>query len=182
MEPEIFVLVYISTGYLILYATWLLTALKENKARLLFGLRLTVIIQSVLNLLHLISGIFFPLMATPDIPIRSFGLTLFTVGVWIAVWARITMGKRWSIPGRFDSTNNSDFVKAGPFSYTRNPIYVGIILISFGMAIALKSVFLIFSFFLYVHLYMKIREEEKSLQSHFHDEYTKYRLEVPRFI
>jgi len=59
---------------------------------------------------------------------------------------------------------------------------VGIILISFGMAIALKSVFFIFCFFLYIHLYIKIREEERSLQANFHDEYTKYRIEVPRFI
>ena len=182
MDPVFFVLIYICAGYLVLYATWIFAAFRERKAKLIFGLRLTVIIQSALNLIHLISGVFFPLAVTPDIPIRSFGLTIFTVGVWLAVWARITMGKSWNVPGKVHVETKPKLVKEGPFIYSRNPIYVGIILISFGMAIALKSIFFLLSFFLYIHLYIKIREEEKSMQGYFHDEYTKYRIEVPRFI
>ncbi len=182
MEPIFFVLIYICVGYIVVNTTWVYTAVVENKMRLILSARMTFFLQSILNLLHLVSGLFFPLGVDPDIPIRAFGLTLFTLGVWIAVWARFSMGRSWNIPGKLNGDQDLLLIKTGPFSYSRNPIYVGIILISFGMAIALKSVFILFSFLLYLHLYLMIREEEKKLQSHFDDTYSKYRLEVPRFI
>lgn len=182
MSPLFFVLCYICVGYLIVNTTWIYTAVVEKKVRLILSARETFFLQSTLNLLHLGSGLFFPLGAEPDIPIRAFGLTLFTLGVWIAIWARVSMGASWNIPGKLNSDQDLLLVKTGPFSYSRNPIYVGIILISFGMAIALKSIFILLGFFLYFHLYLMIREEEKKMQTHFEDSYSSYRLEVPRFI
>lgn len=182
MEPLFFVLIYITIGYVIVNATWLYLAARDRMMGTLLQARMTFFVQSLLNILHLASGLFFSFGAEPDIPIRAFGLTLFTLGVFIAVWARITMGRSWNVPGKLDADHTLMLIKNGPFAYSRNPIYVGIILISFGMAIALKSIFILFSFFLYLHLYLMIRQEEKRLQTHFEDSYSRYRLEVPRFI
>jgi protein-S-isoprenylcysteine O-methyltransferase Ste14 len=65
---------------------------------------------------------------------------------------------------------------------TRNPIYVGIILMCFGMAIALKSAFIFLIFILYWYFYTIIQKEEEALVKHFGKDYIEYCSEVPRFI
>ncbi|MFO0703488.1 MAG: isoprenylcysteine carboxylmethyltransferase family protein [Patescibacteria group bacterium] len=182
MSPLTFTLIYLSIGYLILSSVWLISAFREHKLGIMLNLRLTMIVQAILGMLNLLSGLLFPLPLTPEIPTRSFGLTLFTLGLMVAVWARLVMKNNWNAPGTLDTKHLPKIVKVGPFSFSRNPIYLGIILISFGMAIALHSQLFILTYFLYIHLYTEIRNEEKKLQKYFGDEYTKYRLEVPRFI
>ncbi len=182
MSPSTFSLIYVLVGYFGMFAVWLICALREKKGEKLISYRSTAIIQSSLNSLHILTGLFMPLTIGPDIIYRSFGLTIFTVGLFTAIWARISMGKSWDTPGTILNSSDHKLVTTGPFAYSRNPIYVGIILISLGIAISLKSMTFILVIFLYLHLYVKTREEEEKLQKKFGDAYTKYQIEVPRFI
>lgn len=182
MSPSTFSLIYICIGYFSLFAVWSIFAHREGKLQTLLSFQSTAFTQSFLNLLHVLTGIFMPISIGPDILYRSFGLTIFTVGIVVAVWARFTMGKYWDVPGTFSTANGSNLIMSGPFAYSRNPIYLGIMFVSIGMAIALKSITFILVIFLYLHLYVKTREEEAKLQKHFGDAYTKYQLDVPRFI
>ncbi|HNQ31150.1 MAG TPA: isoprenylcysteine carboxylmethyltransferase family protein [Candidatus Woesebacteria bacterium] len=175
-----FSLVYIALGYLVVGTVWIITT--PTKRLCMLGFPATRALQVALNLLHILSGLFFPLALPFDIPIRSLGLTFLTVGVIFAVWAKLTMKESWGVPGQHDEIIQNKLVIEGPFSFSRNPIYLGIILMCFGMAIALKSVFVFFVLILYVYLLKHIQQEEKMLVKHFGADYREYRAQVPRFI
>ena len=72
----------------------------------------------------------------------------------------------------------------GLFRYSRNPIYVGFILILIGLNILLGSVtsFLVVLVFIFVTNYWYIRIEEKNMQEQFGQEYTNYKKKVRRWI
>ncbi len=182
MDAQIFSLIYLMGGYIAVAGVWLFAAGKTHKISLLMRARATGTIQSLMCALHLISGLFFPLVLEPDIPIRAFGLSLFTLGFFIAVWGRLAMKSVWGLPGTFDAHTQNRLLMRGPFAHTRNPIYVGIILMHFGTAIALQSVFLPIVFLLYIHLFFQVRREEAHMEAHFQGDFVQYRQHVPRFI
>lgn len=181
MDPLSFSLAYIALAYLVVACVWVTT----TPIHRLVSLQLSWSTRGLLvfvNLLHFVSGILFPIPLPLDVPIRSFGLTILTVGLVLAVWAKLTMKQNWGVPGVHEIANQKYLVKDGPFSYTRNPIYVGLILMSFGMAVALKSVFIFLIFVLYNYFYRHILEEEKLLVKHFGKEYLEFSTDVPRFM
>lgn len=180
MDPLYFTLAYITVAYLTVSVVWILTTplgmsiwTRDLKGALL---------SSCVQLTHLLSGLFFPLPLPFDIPMRSFGLTLVTVGAVVAVWAKLTMRENWGIPGIHDQGRQRELVTQGPFRYTRNPIYLGIIFMSFGMAVAMKSAFIFLVFVLYNYFYAKIEREESALASKFGSRYINYCSETPKFI
>lgn len=180
MDPLVFTLLYISVAYLLVGATWITTTPWKRLATI--TLPSSRLLQVVINFMHIMSGLLFPLPIPFDIPMRSFGLTLLTVGTVLAVWAKITMKSSWGFPGIHAISVQKYLVKDGPFQYTRNPIYVGIILMSFGMAVAMESAFIFLIFFVYSYFFSKIQQEEKALAQHFGKEYIEYCSDVPRFI
>jgi protein-S-isoprenylcysteine O-methyltransferase Ste14 len=182
MQPLYFAFIYIAIGYLSLSFLWLYMAKMSDRLMRSFRATETIIIQSSLNLLHVISAFLFPISLAPEIPMRAVGLTMFTLGAYISVYARIVMGKQWSTPGEVDKISTKMLVTTGPFGLSRNPIYVGIILMAFGMAIALGSIFVFLNFILFIHFYRQVMIEEKSLRENFGDEYVAYHKKIPRFI
>jgi len=78
---------------------------------------------------------------------------------------------------------NEALATSGPYAYTRNPLYLGSILIGIGFAVAARSwwvgVALVLMFFaIYVPV---IRDEEKFLRAKF-PEFVEYARRVPRMI
>jgi protein-S-isoprenylcysteine O-methyltransferase Ste14 len=78
-------------------------------------------------------------------------------------------------------TKNTGLTVSGPYAYTRNPLYLGSMLIAFGFAVAAHSWWVALALtILFVLIYFPtIRSEEEFLRGHFSnfDEYTK---SVPR--
>jgi hypothetical protein len=72
----------------------------------------------------------------------------------------------------------------GPYSYTRNPLYLGTFIMALGATISVGAVYLAvamgFVFFLNYHYV--IEHEEGKLPSYFGNSYLKYCELVPRFI
>ena len=173
MDPLIFTLLYLSVSYFLVGLVWIISTPWKRLRLLSFPPSRNL--QIAINLTHIISGLLFPLAMPFDIPIRSFGLTMVTVGLVLMIWAKLTMRNNWGIPGIHSIVTQKFLVKEGPFQYTRNPIYVGIILMCFGMAIALKSAFIFLIFFLYWYFYSIIQKEEKALANHFEKDYSLWR-------
>lgn len=78
---------------------------------------------------------------------------------------------------------NSSISMGGPYSITRNPLYVGNLLIGLGFVIVanrpiLVPLFLILFGFIY---HATIEEEEKNLRQRFGTEFSAYMASVPRF-
>ena len=80
-------------------------------------------------------------------------------------------------------TKNVALTTTGPYSYTRNPLYFGSILIAFGFAVAARSLWIALVFLvLFLIIYWPvIVDEEEFLRRQFPD-YTAYAARVPRLI
>jgi len=78
---------------------------------------------------------------------------------------------------------NAELATAGPYAYTRNPLYLGSIIIAIGFIIAARNIWIgIGALAMFALIYMPvISAEEKYLRSAF-PEYDRYAKEVPRFL
>ena len=77
----------------------------------------------------------------------------------------------------------SKVIKTGVFSISRNPLYLGGILVFFGMALALNVLWTLVMLLLSILLchYVLIVPEEHYLAAKFGDEYTEYAASVHRW-
>jgi protein-S-isoprenylcysteine O-methyltransferase Ste14 len=78
-------------------------------------------------------------------------------------------------------TKNTELTTTGPYAYTRNPLYLGSMLIAFGFAVAAHSWWIALALaVLFALIYLPtIRSEEEFLRGHFSD-YGEYARRVPR--
>jgi len=78
---------------------------------------------------------------------------------------------------------NLELTRTGPYSYVRNPLYLGSIIIALGFALAARDLWIgIAIVFLFVLIYWPvIRSEEEFLRKQFVD-YDDYSTRVPRLV
>lgn len=111
------------------------------------------------------------------------GLTLILYGLFFRLWASYTFYQNGLEV--LNMTAQQKFIIAGPYQYTRNPLYVGIVAISFGFVIYAGSVVGLIGAALIPllgwHLWI-IYAEEKGLEQKFGDEYRAYKRAVPRWV
>jgi protein-S-isoprenylcysteine O-methyltransferase Ste14 len=78
---------------------------------------------------------------------------------------------------------NEELTTSGPYAYTRNPLYLGSLILALGFAIAARNWWIAAMLLLiFVAIYLPvISAEEMFLRAKF-PEFTKYSVEVPRVI
>jgi len=120
------------------------------------------------------------------------GFAFAVLYFWLArpTWRFLAIGALLILPGLLIRALASGHVRknealatSGPYAYTRNPLYLGSLLIGVGFAVAARSwwvgVMLVGMFFaIYVPV---IRDEEKFLRSKFQD-FDEYARRVPRML
>jgi protein-S-isoprenylcysteine O-methyltransferase Ste14 len=90
------------------------------------------------------------------------GAALMAVGATLSIWGTLTLGSNLSVLPY--PKEDSTFVESGPYRVVRNPIYSGLILGSFGLALVLHSwLGLMYAMALLVVLDLKLRREERWL-------------------
>lgn len=118
------------------------------------------------------------------------GFVFAVIYFWLAQprWASIALGLIFIFPGLLLRALASGHVKknealatSGPYAYTRNPLYLGSLLIGLGFALAARSwwigILLVIMFFaVYIPV---IRGEENFLRQQF-PEFDEYSRQVPR--
>jgi protein-S-isoprenylcysteine O-methyltransferase Ste14 len=120
------------------------------------------------------------------------GFVAAALYVWLArpTWASILYGSAIIVPALLLRTAASGHVKknqevttSGPYSYTRNPLYVGSIILVIGFGIASRNVWLAVGLVvIFIALYLPvIRDEENFLRAQF-PEYDEYAQRVPRIL
>jgi len=117
-----------------------------------------------------------------SVPMYAFGGIFLMIGTALRFWAALTFYKKRLKVGRLKAQHT--LARNGPFRFSRNPLYIGILCISIGLALMFGSVFgIVFTVILFgiIHIWV-IYGEEKYLQSQFGDEYMQYTKEVPRWI
>ncbi len=110
------------------------------------------------------------------------GALLATAGVALAASARIHFLRTGQsvIPW----TPTPELIFQGPYRYTRNPMYVGMTLLTLGLGVALNNLWMsLFALpaLLIVHL-IAVLPEEKYLSEKFGDSYRTYLTRVRRYL
>jgi protein-S-isoprenylcysteine O-methyltransferase Ste14 len=86
--------------------------------------------------------------------------------------------------GRTSSPTIEYFLQAGPYHYTRNPMYLAGVLIWIGWIMLFGSLYLLFGMLLlFVGISIAIIPyEENQMETRFGDAYLRYKKEVPRWL
>jgi len=124
-----------------------------------------------------------PHLATVALPgIRIMGGVLFGIGSAIAGWGLLTFrsARTTTVPGRV----SSQLVTWGPYRFSRNPMYVGLVLAYLGEAGILRQIWPVFLLPLTVAYinWVVIPVEEGKLKEVFREEYEQYRARVRRWV
>ncbi|MHB8793341.1 MAG: methyltransferase family protein [Thermoleophilia bacterium] len=125
-----------------------------------------------------------PSLAIPVLFRIGISAVLVAVGVSLIVTARVALGREnttWmpAKPGR-----TSHLVATGVYHFTRNPMYLGTLLILLGWAVALESPFsLIFpAIFMFYMNRFQIGPEERKLSALFGRDFSDYMRHVRRWL
>ncbi|MEO8575140.1 MAG: isoprenylcysteine carboxylmethyltransferase family protein [Gemmatimonadales bacterium] len=110
------------------------------------------------------------------------GTILIVLGFVMMFWGMLTFARAKTaiLPIR----PASRIVDHGPYSFTRNPMYVGMSLAYFGGAFVMNSVWalILFPFVIALLSSLVIAREERYLSSAFGDDYDDYRKRVRRWL
>lgn len=117
-----------------------------------------------------------------DQTLTTIGIAIGVIGVLFACWAKYTMKTSWGVPAQHDPDKQRTLVTKGPFAFSRNPIYVGLLLYLLGFEIARKSMLIIMVVPAFVLVHRAVIIEEKLLTKIFGDEYIKYQKRAPRYL
>lgn len=116
-------------------------------------------------------ALLFTVMAKPSVIWMALGIPVGLIGLMIRLWASGYIKK------------NKALSTEGPYSYTRNPLYLGSFFIGLGVSIMGNCVtfvvlFLLAFYFVYSSV---IRDEEKRLIELFGGSFLDYKSKVPCF-
>lgn len=109
------------------------------------------------------------------------GIALLALAlIWVLV-AQLQMGDSWRIG--IDEKSKSALVQHGLFGVSRNPIFLGILVMLVGMLLILPTaVTLTVSTLGFVLIHVQVRLEEDFLAENYGDDYRKYQMNVRRWI
>jgi protein-S-isoprenylcysteine O-methyltransferase Ste14 len=160
---------------------------KGDNAHDLIGsiFRVTILLVFVAVAFNTISGDHYKLVAPLDW-MESDGLRWAAIAillvslVWVAL-AQVQMGKSWRIG--IDKENKTDLVETGIFSLSRNPIFLGMRAMLFGLFLMIPNALTLLTWILGdVLMQIQVRLEEEFLRSVHGDGYQDYKSRVRRWI
>jgi protein-S-isoprenylcysteine O-methyltransferase Ste14 len=163
----------IGVGWIGFWIYWLAAAARVERGRSRTTPFLGVRVGAALLILALVRARVFHGHATSDRWMEAVGVTLFGLGLALAVWARRYLGRNWGMP--MTQKEDPELVTTGPYRRVRHPIYTGILLALIGTSIAvslywLVSVVAVGAYFLYSAF-----AEERFMASRFPETYPGYK-------
>ena len=108
------------------------------------------------------------------------GLALFLLGLALAVWARLYLGRNWGVP--MTRKEDPELVTTGPYRSIRHPIYTGIILAMVGTAVAISWYWLVAAVVLGGYFVHSAAAEERYMAERFPDTYPAYKRSTKMLI
>jgi protein-S-isoprenylcysteine O-methyltransferase Ste14 len=111
-------------------------------------------------------------------PYNYVGILLIGIGIWLNIWAdRLFKNKNTTVKP-FEKSRF--LIEEGPFVFSRNPMYLGMVIILFGVAVVLGSIMPFVTpvaFFVLVG-FVFIPQEEKALEETFGNSFIEYKKRV----
>jgi protein-S-isoprenylcysteine O-methyltransferase Ste14 len=116
------------------------------------------------------------------VPTAWTGVAVLASGLALGAWAIATLRRAGT---RVETTQpTTTVVTSGPYRFTRNPIYVGMLAVLIGLAIALNTAWLLVALapFYPVIRFGVIAREEAYLERKFGETYRSYKSRVRRWL
>lgn len=111
-----------------------------------------------------------------------FGAVLAISGISLDLWAALSFRKHQTTI--MPTGNAAHLITTGPFTITRNPIYVGNTLLLSGLAFYFQNAWMLAAAFMAAYLTQKlaIEREEKYLAVKFGEAWKNYTAKTPRWL
>jgi protein-S-isoprenylcysteine O-methyltransferase Ste14 len=174
--------IVIGVGWIVFWIGWLVASTTAKAGRSNWtrfaGFRVGLIVIVLLLLrLGVLKGHEAP---ATDPLLWGIGLAAWALGLGLAIWARVYIGRNWGMP--MTQKDEPELVTTGPYRRVRNPIYSGIILALIGTAIAISlywllAVALAGGYFIYSAVM-----EQRYLAGQFPDTYPAYKQSTKMLI
>ena len=116
-----------------------------------------------------------------SLPLRIFGVIIYSLGLGIAVTGRVQLGNNWANLEDYQILSSQKLVDTGIYRYIRHPIYIGDILLLIGLELALNSWLVLGIFVLIPYVFWQAKAEESILSNAFPD-YNTYQKNTKMFI
>src|SRR5271170_685252 len=131
-----FLRIIFSVGWILFWLYWIISATKSKKVasfniKQFAAIRIViwpVAIALVLVINHLHSLKIHYQALTSNHVVLAGSFIIFLIGLLVAVWARINLGKNWGMP--MTKKQNPELVTSGPYAHIRHPIYTGMLLMA----------------------------------------------------
>jgi protein-S-isoprenylcysteine O-methyltransferase Ste14 len=173
--------VVILAGWVAFWLYWLTvsTGVKEGRTRWTRFAGIRVAIVLLIFLLVRSRALGHP-RATSNPWLLGVGLVVFLLGLALAIWARVYLGRNWGMP--MTEKVNPELVTTGPYSRIRHPIYSGILLAMIGTTIAVSLYWLAAVVLLGAYFFFSAFMEERFLVARCPDSYPQYKRSTKMFI
>jgi protein-S-isoprenylcysteine O-methyltransferase Ste14 len=124
----------------------------------------------------------FPIMIIVPKPYKYLGIPLMVAGFALSTWAAKTFRKAGTSYQLHEGS--SVLTTSGPFRFSRNPIYLAMIIWLIGLAVLMRSLTgFLFPIFLFLAAnFLIIPPEERKMEKMFGEQYADYRRRVRRWL
>jgi protein-S-isoprenylcysteine O-methyltransferase Ste14 len=123
-----------------------------------------------------------PGLASPNALALTVGLLFIVLGFALAIFSVRAFRRAGTnvVPGQPATA----LVTTGPYRVTRNPIYIGFVLVYFGLSIVLTSMWVLLLLIPTLVILQRgvVKREEAYLERKFGDAYRAYKARVPRWV
>ncbi len=147
--------------------------------------RLTLIVTALIVLIFsFLEGYYewlSPIIWMNSSPLTVVGIVLLILAlIWVLV-AQLQMGDSWRIG--IDEKSESNLVQHGLFGVSRNPIFLGMLVMLVGLLLILPTAVTLTAAVLgFVLIHIQVRLEEAFLSEKYGEGYRKYQMNVRRWI
>jgi len=169
--------------WIVFWLAWLLAGLSAKRAAQsrmgqFVGLRLaTFVIVYLLIRFGVLRG-HRAIVSSPVL--QGVGMVLFLIGLGLAVWARVHLGRNWGTP--MSEKMDAELVTSGPYQYIRNPIYSGIILAAIGTTVAISWYWLVAVVLMGAYFVYSATVEAQTMERLFPNTYPEYKRSTKMLI
>jgi len=130
------------------------------------------------------TSVFLPNMRFKGYSIPHLGSFVLASGIAFLLYAAWSFHKKETTVNPLNLNQSTALVTDGPFRITRNPMYLGMMLLLVGCAIKtahVLNIIWVWGFIIYM-THLQIKPEEVAMERLFGDEYRAYKKRVRRWI
>jgi protein-S-isoprenylcysteine O-methyltransferase Ste14 len=119
-------------------------------------------------------------LAVDSPTLEAVGVILLVLGLGLAVWARVHLGRNWGMP--MTEKAEPELITSGPYRFVRHPIYSGLLLGLLGTALATNLYWFIAFGAALAYFAYSASVEERLLTASFPRAYPTYRAHTKMLI